>query len=181
MTPRDVRVQDACLSTLLVYKKTTASSLRRILRNQLYELLQDKLELWVRATIKNLTKEEIKSLTWDSLNHAVKYWKPGNKNLYQHFKRYTSYTVLNSIKETRSINLESIQDLANILTENKSPERTVVNLIALKDLRKSLKGRNRESLDDLIMGNEWDRTKGQKNAYYARRDLIKEILISLLN
>ena len=125
-------------------------------------------------------RQEVKSIAWDGFNHALKHWKGGQTNLYQHFKRYTTYTVLNSYKQTNHIKLKSIQDLANSPTDNNNPERTLINLIALKDLRKNLKGKNREALDDLIMGEQWDKSKGGQDAYYARRDMVKDILKGLL-
>ena len=49
-------------------------------------------------------------------------------------------------------------------------------MIMIKDLRESLTGKNREALDDLIMGETWDSSKGTQHAYNARRDLLREVI-----
>lgn len=176
MTPEDNRLQRVCLSLLHNYKRSSINSLKRYYRNELFKLLNDKLILWIRSSIRNKSEQEIISLSWDGFERALKDWKGTHNNVYQHFKRYTVYEILNILEE-KQVTMRLTDEL--IITP--SPEESIIAMIMIKDLRESLTGRNRDALDDLLMGEDWNKGKEpSRNAYNARRDLLREIIKGMI-
>ena len=85
-------------------------------RNELYMLLKDWMDIWIKSILCNWHRterpENILALSWDAFYFSLEYYKFGNA-VHSHFFNYTRYYLLTyyAKKDSVHISLEELKDV----------------------------------------------------------------------